>query len=478
MPAYDVFFYGALFFLVGIFLKSLGMAFSGIFLLIFFLEIVFLILFFVYKKNFLIWQSVLAMLVLAGGFYFEIDGRNFEKNYIVFDKKLSFSGIVVNNPLQKENVAEFKLRLLSPYYGNVLARLPAYPSFEYGDEIILKGIIQKPFSESYGRYLAKEDIIGVIAFPQVELINKNKGSKIKSALFNFRNKMMASFKKVLPFEEAAFLGGLTLGGRSDFSNDFKEAMKKSGTTHLVALSGYNITIIVWAIMGIFTIFFARGTAFAIAVIIVIGFVLMTGAEASVVRASVMGLLMLLAGQIGRVYDTRNALIFAGLLMVLQNPKILVFDLGFQFSFLALLGIIYLRPAIQKFFNISGDLGFLSLKDHFLNTTSAQLAVAPILIFSTHSFSMTSLLANLLILETIPITMFFGFLVAGFSLVSYYLSMIFGWIVWPLLAFQIFVIELFAKFSWQFNPDLSVGAIAAYYAFFMFFIFYTNRPTAQ
>jgi len=181
--------------------------------------------------------------------------------------------------------------------------------------------------------------------------------------------------RFLPFEEAAFLSGLTLGGRSDFSKNFKEAMKKSGTTHLVALSGYNITIIAWAMANFFAFFFKRKKVFALTTMAIIGFVIMTGAEASVTRAAVMGMLILLASQVGRIYDVRNALMLAGLVMVLLNPKILTYDLGFQFSFLALMGIVYLKPAIQKFFNISEDTGFLSLKDHFLNTTAAQIADA-------------------------------------------------------------------------------------------------------
>ena len=474
MPAYNVFFYGALFFLTGIFLKSIDISFAGIFLFIFVLEVVALVLFLYSQKSVFVWFSVLVALVFAGGFYFEADNKQFQENYVLFGEEIPLSGIVDNNPMQKESFAEFKFFLNKPYQGSLLVKLPLYPNFKYGDELILKGVVEKPFSQSYGNYLAKEGIIGVADFPQVDLISENNGSKIKKALFDFRNKMANSFKRVLPFEEAAFLSGLTLGGRSDFSKNFKEAMKKSGTTHLVALSGYNITIIAWAMANFFAFFFKRKKVFALTTMAIIGFVIMTGAEASVTRAAVMGMLILLASQVGRIYDVRNALMLAGLVMVLLNPKILTYDLGFQFSFLALMGIVYLKPAIQKFFNISEDTGFLSLKDHFLNTTAAQIAVAPLLVFSVKSFLIIFLLANLLILETVPLTMFLGFLVASSSLISYYLSTIIGWITWPFLAFQISVIKLFARFNLEFNPNLGAGMIAAYYVLLIFFIYYVQK----
>ena len=134
----------------------------------------------------------------------------------------------------------------------------------------------------------------------------------------------------MPAEEAAFLSGLTLGERSDFSPEFKEALQTSGTTHLVALSGYNVSIVIVATMALLTSFLKRRIAFIVAFIFLVAFVLMTGAEASVVRAAIMGALVVIATESGRIFNPRNAITLAGLLMVLINPKVLVFDAGLNF----------------------------------------------------------------------------------------------------------------------------------------------------
>ena len=111
------------------------------------------------------------------------------------------------------------------------------------------------------------------------------------------------------------------------------------------------------------------------------FVVMTGGGASIVRAAIVGVLAYLAPLLGRVYAPRNGIVFAALFMTLENPNVLVYDLGFQLSFLALLGIIYLKPAIQKITGFGLEKGIFNWRDHLLTTASAQIMVAPILIRS-------------------------------------------------------------------------------------------------
>ncbi|MDI6733914.1 MAG: ComEC/Rec2 family competence protein [Patescibacteria group bacterium] len=265
-----------------------------------------------------------------------------------------------------------------------------YPRFEYGDNLKINGLIQKPSTAEYAGYLEKEKISGVVSFSEINILSRHNGSVLKEKLFKIKNTISESFQKFLNVKEAAFLNGLTLGGTSGLSDDFKRAMSLSGTTHLVALSGYNITILVWITMGIFIYFLPRRLSFILTFIAIFAFVAMTGAESSVVRAGIMGMLILLAREVGRIYDFRNAIILAALVMVLINPKVLVFDIGFELSFLALLGIVYLRPTLIKIFKIKEDISFLSWRDNLLTTASAQLAVAPILIANFGNFSLTSL----------------------------------------------------------------------------------------
>ncbi|KKU90937.1 MAG: internalization-related competence protein ComEC/Rec2 protein [Candidatus Jorgensenbacteria bacterium GW2011_GWA1_48_11] len=476
MASYDVFFFGVLFFLLGILFASLKLGF-WILVITALAVIAFFGLAFWKKNRKFAWPAFLAILIIPGAMYFVGDDVNFRNSQnIVFEKQISFAGVVANNPVMKNNSQEFYLRLEEPLGGRVLIRTAPYPRFNYGDELSLAGEIQRP-EGGYADYLAKERVGGIAAFADIRFVSSGRGSAFKAWLFGIKNSITDSFQRVLPGPEAAFLSGLTLGGTSGFSDDFKQAMSLSGTTHLVALSGYNITIIVWAVMGVLLLFFRRRASFAIVSLVILCFVLMTGAESSVVRAAIMAFLVLLAREAGRVYDLRNAIIFTGLAMVLVNPKVLVFDIGFELSFLAMLGIVYLRPVLQKLLRFKENAGFLSWKDNLLTTASAQLMVAPLLIANFNNFSLTSLAANVLVLEIIPLTMAFGFLIALASIIASPLALVLGWLVWPFLKFEMFVIRVFAELSVPLLFEFGLLMGLAYYLAILFLIVYVNKRLA-
>ncbi|MCX6702647.1 MAG: ComEC/Rec2 family competence protein [Candidatus Wolfebacteria bacterium] len=437
------------------------------------LAVLFLFVAAVFSKRKLFWMSCLSLAIIIGslyaGFCDFIQKENFN---VVFGKKINFSGVVINNPERGES-RQFTIKLSEPYSGNILVKLPLYPAFNYGDLINFEGVVKSPEPQEYADYLAKNRIFGISNSPEANFVSAGNASYIKTALFRIRNGIVANFQKVLPTEEAALLEGLTVGERAEFSQEFKDAMSKSGTTHMVALSGYNISIIVLAVSSLFAYFLSRRMTFYLTVLVILAFVVMAGAEASVVRAAIMGFLILLASQIGRVYGMRNAMILAAFLMAIVNPRVLKFDAGFQLSFLALLGLVYLSPAIRKLFNFKEDAGVLGWRENFITTTSAQLAVMPLLIINFSKISFVSLAANILILETIPITTFFGFIVGFLGFISYRLSFIFSWLAGIFLVYQIFIIRLFGSFGSVEVGSLSPVFVAVYYILIIAFILYNK-----
>ena len=170
---------------------------------------------------------------------------------------------------------------------------------------------------------------------------------------------------------------------------------------------------------------------------------MTGAEASVVRAGIMGIIMLLAERQSRIYSFRNAITLTAFIMLLFNPRLLVFDTGFQLSFAALLGIVYIYPLLKKRFKIEENEGVMGWKRNLFQTFSAQVAVAPIVLTSFGYFSPTALFSNVLILEFIPVTMLLGFMTATLGFISYGLSLVLGWVTSVFLGYEIFIINLFS-----------------------------------
>lgn len=488
MRLYDAFFFGAFFFLFGVLAASLptgqaGAGFGGnVWWLVGGGVLLACAMWRWYPSDSKLgkrwgnggWLAIAALLFLmpAGAWYYAIDDSAFRGTPLPEGKRV-WEGRVVGNPLVKEGTQETVVALAVSEGARVLVRTPAYPSFRHGDALTFEGAVTIPLSLSYRRFLEKERVRGIASFPKLLSHEPSAGITFRGALFTLRARVVEAFRATLPAKEAALMAGLTVGAREDFSEEFRDAMAKSGTTHLVALSGYNISVIALVVMPLLLLVFPHRAAFGATLAVIFAFVLMTGAEASVVRAGVMGGVALLAREAGRMYSIRNAIAFSALIMVLINPKVLAFDLGFQLSFLALIGIVYLKPAFDRFL-ARGDMpSVFSWRENLATTAAAQLAVAPLLIVSFGSVSLSALLANLVVLEAVPLTMGLGFILAGVSFVSSLAAQALGLVAFVFLKFQTLAIELFAHLAIPVGPALSRTTVFLYYAFLILFVWYTR-----
>lgn len=457
--AADVVFAAALSVLLGLFSASVGFTFSAI-LGAALLAAFGLVLFFKAPKKYVV---IVLFGLFFGAFYYHLYFNVRAANErIIFNEKVGFSGVVTSEPRFSEKTQHFLIKLQPPHNGKVRAFVPQVPEHRYGDTLSFEGKIERA-QESYLRPAS--------FFPETELISRHNGFWLKEKLINLKSTFINQFRQALPPDSAALLSGLTFGWQSDFSKELKEKMSLSGTTHIVALSGYNITILVVAVATALGGFLYRRTVFYITALLIFFFVLMVGGEASVVRAALMGFLVLFAKEAGRIYSFRNAIALAAVAMALFDPTVLAFNIGFQLSFISLLGIVYLEPALRKFFLREPTLrdrtmqtkSFLGWRENALTTLSAQLAVAPLIIQNFSEISVTSLFANILILEFVPFTMFLGFLLAVVSSVFSYLGMMLGWLVNILLVYEIGVINFFAALR---VPVAGAGA-----SWFIFVVYY-------
>jgi len=159
----------------------------------------------------------------------------------------------------------------------------------------------------------------------------------------------------------------------------------------------------------------------------------------VVRAAIMGGLLILARREGRNYRINNAIIFAGAAMLFFNPYLLRYDASFQLSFLATLGLVYLAPHFNKWFSRLPN--FLSFRTNLAATLSAQVMTLPVILFGFGRFSLIAILANVLILPVIPLTMLFGFLAGLIGFISLKIAAIFILPAWFMLSYQIWVVKI-------------------------------------
>ncbi len=382
---------------------------------------------------------------------------NLENN---IGNKVVISGIVSNEPARKEKqavlVVNFKDILISSstvvVSGRGVVSTDLYPELKYGDLIKISGKLEKPenFANQnasttndfdYVSYLGKDDIFYKIDFAKTELVSSRHGNVVKNFLFKIKNSFMNNLNKTISAPEAPLLSGILLGTKSSIDKNTTEIFRKAGLSHIVALSGYNISVVANAIMKTFS-FLPRTVGFLGGTFGIILFVIMSGASSTAVRAGMMALIVILAGITRRNYQAGRALLVAGLLMVIINPKILVFDISFQLSFLATIAIIYVSPVLKnKFSFITEKYG---LRDNVSTTISAQILVLPLILYKMGMLSLVALPANILVLAFIPAVMLFGFITGTLGFIWLPLSLPFAWISWIILAYMINVSEFFAN----------------------------------
>lgn len=298
----------------------------------------------------------------------------------------------------------------------------------------------------YRMYLAKEKIYYLCQGAQFSQTGNNIGNGFYGGILKVAESLEQRIRRTIPEPQAALANGLLLGGSGRMSKDMQEKFSRTGMTHIVAVSGYNVTIIAEYLM-IIGIFFGlwRKQAFWFAVVGIIFFVVMIGFPSSAVRAGVMGTLLLWAMKNGRLAHSWNAIIFAAAIMLAINPLLLRWDVGFQLSFLATIGIVALSPIWENYF--TRKLRSLGLLEILFLTISAQIFVVPVILTNFGSFSLISLLANVLILPIVPLSMLFAFLTAFIGVFSYWLSLPFAWLAFLPLKYEIWVIEMLSQATW-------------------------------
>jgi competence protein ComEC len=325
-------------------------------------------------------------------------------------QNLEFKGRVC-----EEADVDYKSRRLTVCAGSrVLVTTNLYPEYDYGDFLQVSGLVQKPEEFKgfdYERYLARYDVYSVMYYPKLASVRGNLsfGQKIYGRLLKIKQGIKLVIDKSLPEPEAGLADALSLGYRRTILKEDSDIFARVGLSHLIAISGSHITILSAMVLNAaLFIGLRRRVALKIVFIFLFVYPLITGLSASAVRSAIMGGLVFLALYYGRLSLIIRALIFSASLMLMFNPRLLRDDIGFQLSFAAVLGIIYLYPLfspltqkIKKKF--SGLLGKIlsSLWEIFSLTLACQLAVLPIMLSNFKQFSIISFVANPAVIWVFP-----------------------------------------------------------------------------
>lgn len=412
-------------------------------------------------------QKWLWLAMIAIGFFFlgilrfEQHKISLEKVFYPKDKEVVVNGQVVEPPEDTKKTTKVVV-LDQEKDAKILLILRPFSDIKYGDHLQIKGRAIKPENEGIKKSLLAKRITHEMLFPETQKTRGNNLSpsmRAKSILYQLRNRFEESINRTLPEPESSFLAGLLLGIKRNLPDWLMEDLKVSGTTHLIALSGFNITVIIEGLRLIFSKKSAR-LSFFVPLAAIAGFVVMTGSQSSVVRAGIMGSMMLLAHRVGRQSSAAMAIVITAAAMVLINPMILRFDTGFQLSFAAFMGIIYLGPIFKNILPIKNK----SINEIISMTLGAQVMAYPIILYYFGSFSSISLLTNLLVLPFIPVIMLLGFISAALGTFWSGLGHIFSWSVLFALRGVIEVIKFSANLPYASFEGISFSALnlAVYY----------------
>ena len=250
------------------------------------------------------------------------------------------------------NAQEIILENKIPVTGKVLITAKLYPTYNYGDEVKIICELQAPkmFNGfAYDRYLARYDIFSVCYFPKIEFLNSD-GNKIYNYIFKTKNKLREIIDYGLIEPEASLARAIILGDKKSIPPDLRDKFSQAGISHIVAISGMHISILSAIVMAMLLgLGLSRNNAFYAATIFLLTYIALIGLPASAMRAGIMGFLVLWALKIGRLNKITNSLVLSAVILLLINPRLLRDDIGFQLSFLAVLGIIFFCPIFEKFF---------------------------------------------------------------------------------------------------------------------------------
>ena len=369
------------------------------------------------------------------------------------EQEVVLEGIIIREVDERENTTQLTVRadMLNgaPADVRLLVLTERFPRFSYGDRIRAEGVLEHPdsFETDLGRtfdyagYLSARGISYVAPFARVEKISEGNGNPIMSALLSFKYDFMHNVERLVPEPAAGLAHGLVLGVKRALGEDLERSFRVAGIIHIVVLSGYNITIVVEATMRLLSYFFRSRTRVAFGALAIVAFALIAGFSSTVVRASFMAVLVLIARATGRTYEVLRALMLAGLVMLIINPKLLVFDPGFQLSFLATLGLILLAPLIEEHLSLVPTK--FQIREFITATVATQIFVLPLLLYSIGEFSLVALIVNVLVLPVVPFAMLFVFLSGMIGFMSTMFALPFAYSAYLLLEYIIAIAEWFA-----------------------------------
>lgn len=337
----------------------------------------------------------------------------------------------------------------------------------YGDVVRIKGKIKitkkGDFSNQTTKAISKNRIDISMFSPKIEAVKNDQ--KSNNFLINFtlaitsfvRQNIKELFIKTLPQNEAGIMMGIVFGIDEAIPKDLMKILRNGGVMHVIAASGMNVTMVGGFLSSLFALVLRRQYALVLSILGIVFYALMAGFEPSIVRASIMGSLAFSAQIIGRQALAGYILLITGYIMLFVSP-FLLFDIGFQLSFLSTIGLIFIRPIFERFKIFSKNV----IGADLITTFVAQVATLPVILINFGTYSIFSILANSLVLWVIPPIMVIGGAASLTGMFFAPLGSILLYLSMPFLIYFEKMIALFSNFGQVEIGNISWQLVVGYY----------------
>lgn len=414
------------------------------------------------------WLAAAGVVFLAagGGRYF-LAQPTINGQHIAFynGQEVTVTGLVIEEPDIRDRSVNLRVAvesvqvegdLVDDIAGELLLQTPRFPIYEYGTRVELHGRVETPpegESFSYRDYLARQGVYSMMTWPRVTVLEERVGKPVYHAIFDWKARAQETINQLIPEPQAGLLSGILLGVGHAMPPAIVSDFQVTGITHIVVISGFNIAIIAGIFVRLGDPLFGKRGAAVFAIVGIVLYTILVGADPSVVRAAVMGSVYVIAQRLlGRPSVSLGSLFFAAFVMTVANPMAL-WDIGFQLSFAATLSLmLYADPFIKRtrdWLNRRFErptteqiLGVLS--EAVLVTIAAQILTLPLLMYYFQQVSLISLVANAFILPAQSGVMLWGGLTTIVGMVIPSVGQLFGWVAYLFLWYTIAMAHLFAQ----------------------------------
>lgn len=316
---------------------------------------------------------------------------------------------VYSEPIIYDTSQYLKLQGLKMY-------LPKYPEINYGDRVVITGTVNDKKLQD----------------PKIQKLQTDD----RGFLLNLRLKLISFYKSSLPEPMGSLVAGIVIGSKN-MPESFWDMLKKTGTAHIVVASGTNVTLTIGFLISFLTTYLNRRKAIYFVLIGVFAYVVLSGFDAPIVRAGIMGSILLIGQEKGRVINSWRILIYSAVIMLLIKPNWIT-DIGFILSFTATISLMFFGKIVSTRLKIIPAI----FREGLSTSIAAQIGVAPMLYFTFGQFNILSPIINMLVLWTVPIIMVGGAAAGLIGMAVPLVGRLMLFVIYPILWYFVKIIYIF------------------------------------